>query len=598
MESARRRARWKERLAATLLGLVAVLVVLELSLRVLGVACEYRDPTAARPGAGGPVVLCVGDSFTWGAGASPSMSWPRQLERLLHEGGCSTCVVVNRGLGGQNTASLLQNLQGNLDRVRPQLVVLCSGSANCWDPYGFHGAVSEGWAPPSALVDAFHRIRVVKLARLMLMAVRDAREKAEKARRVASLEADRKAHQERMDREVTADRQRRAQECWSQARRMWERGRSEQAAALYREGVAANPFLADNYLGLADCEEGQHRYAEAEQWCLKALQADPCSLEAHRAMIHLQRTQHRAAPALEWIVKARELAPRDATLLCLHGCACCSVQRYEEGQALIAEAMAVEPSRRAEFLVERAQVYDEMGSTDLARADLEEVLRHSPSDQRSRIILGDLLRREGKHAQALEAYARCTQSESRVQALLGRGACLQEMGRTRECLQVLEEAARLNPADAAEPLGDALRDAGREDEALCWYRKAAATNPSMAAEIAPKLVRQSPRPVSRPRPSTVAAIAPATAAEPATVPRPGQSASSAPLSPVEEWIRADLTRAIAMCRQAGAVVLMHSSTRASRFPSPCWCASRPRTGCPSWITRRCSWPCRTASRTS
>ncbi len=78
-------------------------------------------------------VLCVGDSWTHGIGASDSAhSYPGVLQALLRARTGEAWNVVNCGLSGQNSRDVLERLPGQLAEFRPHVVCVLVGQNDYW----------------------------------------------------------------------------------------------------------------------------------------------------------------------------------------------------------------------------------------------------------------------------------------------------------------------------------------------------------------------------------------------------------------------------------------------------------------------------------
>jgi lysophospholipase L1-like esterase/tetratricopeptide (TPR) repeat protein len=78
------------------------------------------------------IVLCLGDSFTYGMGSSsPAKSYPQQLEHLLQQDD-PRWRVVNRGWPGRNSREVLTTLEESLGTLRPQVVCILVGINDSW----------------------------------------------------------------------------------------------------------------------------------------------------------------------------------------------------------------------------------------------------------------------------------------------------------------------------------------------------------------------------------------------------------------------------------------------------------------------------------
>jgi acyl-CoA thioesterase I len=83
-------------------------------------ACS-RKPVRGTPVSAGSVVLALGDSLTFGTGASPDAAYPAVLGRLTGWN------VVNAGVPGHTAAQALERTPALLDEHKPALVLLSIG---------------------------------------------------------------------------------------------------------------------------------------------------------------------------------------------------------------------------------------------------------------------------------------------------------------------------------------------------------------------------------------------------------------------------------------------------------------------------------------
>jgi|GEM_PF-1737796 len=132
------------KLAITLLFAI---VILELLLQVLSIGAHFvvgkgGQQESAQSGAeldaalaeGQRVAVCVGDSFTFGMGASDlKYSYPAEMERRLEEARGEDWKVVKVCYPGWNSEQMAGALLDRLDELKPDVVVLV-------------GAVNDGWS--------------------------------------------------------------------------------------------------------------------------------------------------------------------------------------------------------------------------------------------------------------------------------------------------------------------------------------------------------------------------------------------------------------------------------------------------------------------
>lgn len=118
-----------EVIAVVLLGLAVALLALEGGLRLIGFVFTQRQEWAnqAALAEGRDIrVICIGESTT---AMGATFAYPRQLESVLEERHPGPSFsVFNLGRMGAESSILLEDLESQLDRYRPHVVVAMMGA--------------------------------------------------------------------------------------------------------------------------------------------------------------------------------------------------------------------------------------------------------------------------------------------------------------------------------------------------------------------------------------------------------------------------------------------------------------------------------------
>ncbi|MEM7203558.1 MAG: GDSL-type esterase/lipase family protein [Planctomycetota bacterium] len=118
-------------IAVTLGTLLLLETVLQAGAAVVWLSQETPATTATADDRA--TILCVGDSFTYGAGTTAQeFAYPAQLQSLLREGGRDDIGVVSCALPGRNSREALEQLDAQLVRYRPSLVYVMIGRNDQW----------------------------------------------------------------------------------------------------------------------------------------------------------------------------------------------------------------------------------------------------------------------------------------------------------------------------------------------------------------------------------------------------------------------------------------------------------------------------------
>lgn len=166
-----------KRLLVSFCGLVIILIILEVSLRLVG-GSYARMSESGRPESVecAMTILAVGDSVTFGIGAPQGFSYPDQLEQMLKELSTQGCYsVINRGRPGQNSAQILTMLESWLQEFHPDIVTVLIGGQNQVNYYGYQDYLAKekilasGWLKLHGYLD---KIKVYRFVRFLVLDVR------------------------------------------------------------------------------------------------------------------------------------------------------------------------------------------------------------------------------------------------------------------------------------------------------------------------------------------------------------------------------------------------------------------------------------------
>jgi lysophospholipase L1-like esterase len=167
-------------------GVMIALVALEVVLRSTGFVYHFEQ--LHQPGDFSEdafVILCVGDSCTYGEGADPAtQSYPAQLENILRARHPDRPFhVVNMGLPGMNSSQLARRFEGYVKVYDPDLAIVLIGNNDLWNQNdSFIYLVGEGddvsfKRKARAWVRSWtDSLRVVRLARLVAVNLDDDRD--------------------------------------------------------------------------------------------------------------------------------------------------------------------------------------------------------------------------------------------------------------------------------------------------------------------------------------------------------------------------------------------------------------------------------------
>jgi lysophospholipase L1-like esterase len=142
-----------ERALLVLLGIILAGVVAEVGLRVAASFASGR----ARPdesAEGARVILCIGDSHTYGVHTPEAETYPGHLHRLLEKRKAGRYRVLNLGLPGMNSSQVAARFPEWVRSYKPSVAVVLVGLNNIWNDT----EMAQGWV---------RGLRLYRLTRLL-----------------------------------------------------------------------------------------------------------------------------------------------------------------------------------------------------------------------------------------------------------------------------------------------------------------------------------------------------------------------------------------------------------------------------------------------
>jgi len=148
-------------------SLILFLVLLEICLRIAGQIYLSREITHyGDVKTSNYVILCLGDSFTWGGGVTRDETYPAYLSEMIKSRDPhKKILVINKGKCEYNSSQVLKSLPRWLKIYRPNIVILLVGSSNRFNPWGYNSYQSPGLL--SDLKDTLDNLKVVKMIKLI-----------------------------------------------------------------------------------------------------------------------------------------------------------------------------------------------------------------------------------------------------------------------------------------------------------------------------------------------------------------------------------------------------------------------------------------------
>ncbi|MAG50903.1 hypothetical protein CL621_04700, partial [archaeon] len=251
----------KQKIVLIIGGILFTLLFLEIGLRIGGfILLSIQDSENSIIGDNKDYrILTLGESTT--ADFIGNFSWPRQLEDILNNRSSKIKFkVFNEGVGGTNTAYILSNLEDNLDKYNPDIVITMMGA----NDYKLRVKYEESLGVKVSLW--LEDIRVYKLSKLLLIAWKNKLKNLNIIRASNTKDIERKFVIKKYE-----DESQNYLELWQT---YWNHG-AIKAEEMFKKSLEEDPKNAEMYIEFGLFYQYQIKFDKAEDLFKKSIEINP-----------------------------------------------------------------------------------------------------------------------------------------------------------------------------------------------------------------------------------------------------------------------------------------------------------------------------------
>jgi len=368
-----------------MLGLCLFLLLLETGLRVGGFVLlsmqEYRNRASLRQKSTCRI-LCLGESTT--LNQYPALL-EKELNKLTRKIKFS---VIDKGISGANTSVILAQLESNLDKYRPEIVVTMMG-------------INDGYPsqPPGFFTHPddprfFETFRTHKLAMLLWahMKAKAAGERKPLVTEPAAGPLPDNIPVKAIDEKGLCD----------TAQAYQKSGKLSQAEEAFKEVLNINPDNLQANIGLGLNYRLQREESKAVGFYLKAIELDPQNVQALIGLGITYRFKNKTAEAQDCFRRALELAPDNPEALMWMGIVSRLNGNFTESEQYLLKSLQINP-RNDEAYIALGMTYRLQNRLSAMEKSFLKAVEANPKNSKAYINLAQFHQRVGNFY-AAEAY--------------------------------------------------------------------------------------------------------------------------------------------------------------------------------------------------
>jgi len=324
-----------QKIALVFLAFILFAGALEMSLRlggfVLSSMQEHRNQVAIQK-KGDYRILCLGESTTAGG----QESYPNQLQEVLNNGKRPvTFAVINKGVPAINTFGILSQLEDNIEKYKPDMVIVMMGINDS----GRHMPQED--EPQKNETSFLNSLKVYRMSRFLWLRILN------KLKEEKLFVAQDKAYAQ-MQNVPVADLSD-AKACLDAGRKCSERGDYSCAEELFNKALKADPDNDGAYLLLGWCYKEQGRYPESEAAFKKALEFNSSNDSAYSGLGWLYLDKHELEKAEGLLKESMRINQKNYLAYALLGRVYRDQGKLIEAEEVLSKVIALDPGNTQAF---------------------------------------------------------------------------------------------------------------------------------------------------------------------------------------------------------------------------------------------------------
>jgi len=409
----------KQKLTLILLGAILCLILLEIGMRMAGFALTTLQDIRNRRTLARKAtyrILCLGESTTAGGGNGQAGRYPHLMEIILNDRASNmTFSVVNRGIPATNTSIILDELESNLDRYQPDIVVTMMGVNDEWEHRGhFLRDTSE-------LQTFLNSSKAYKLYQYLCLHLADKFDPESLGNRSREYHLFKKDelnyrlslffHPGNPEILYNLGTLYKDNKYLPQAKKTLEsllrhnpdhiyaqiqlaeihqnEKNLEQAKILYQNVLARQPENRNAQLGLAAIYQATGQIPEAENIYRKIIKENPKNIQAMSGLAAVYQGYNQFPEQKQMLIKTTEQDPYNPETYIFLGIFYINHRNYTKAVEALQQALAISPRHQWGHLL-LAQAYWENGDWKQAEQTLKQLLKHFPDFDRAQGMLSRL----------------------------------------------------------------------------------------------------------------------------------------------------------------------------------------------------------------